>query len=529
MYWLLLSSVLFRISYSQITSTITQWQITNYYIEGLTTSVGDIDTDLTFTDTTTIILDAPVPTFLAPTGVRATSSDVSSENFENAAYTTLYLAATAIPGSQLAQIESYANSTLSDTEDNTHTSFVIEKVYTAPSSCKSQFTFTTTSDLNVPIGAETQLPTGTSTSTSPGVGIDDTWLTAYLAPGLALPVASGGADYVQSDYVDQCSEPGSVASYTPYSGGGTYSGDGGPRSGGGDDDDFDRDINCLGSLCPFWLIYIVVIIPVIGLLFIGGLFESYFWFSRLMRGQFALRGVPLMWVAISLWTLCCLRRKHPANQAFRPQLEKQWREMSTGKHISLWLSYGFRHRDPPELTRITGAQQAPGAVWAAYPNQPQQQPYYGPPPGGPGGFAPPMQQAAPPYYAQYPPWQASSPPPPGQPHPPQGYYPPPAQAPPYDKSMATATTTATANDTRGLSPPGGISPGPIAEASSGGSASDFRPPVSPMSAEGSQGHEYQEMQSNNAPGEGIGVANGGEHSAPEVMNVEPKNNTLHQG
>ena len=414
-------------------SIAAQWSITQYNIEVITTSTGRYATTITYTDTSTYRLYPPVsPT---PTG-SATSTSTSSDAVYDIEYTTLYLPASAVAASQLASLTASTTSTA-----YTYSSFVMDIVYTAPATCASKFAFTTSTSLYVPVGAATNLsPTRLVTSAS---GLGTTHVTGYL-PANAVTISSTrtNPDFVQRFYINSCSTPGGRYVASPSSG--TV------RSGG---DSYPNDysttyFDCLGSLCPYWLIYIVVIIPILAFLFLGGLIESYYWFTRLMKGQFALRGVPIMWVAISLWTLCCLRRHRSASPAQQPQLLKQWREMSTGTHIKLWLKYGFRHRDPPQLAQIIGKQPVV-PVWQSYPPPNYSQA----PPGAPGVGGPGMdgqqmqqqqqqQQGAPVYYQQPQSWQGAqvwSPYPPGQqpppnaqnPHgPPQpnGPYPPPTDS-----------------------------------------------------------------------------------------------------
>ena len=300
-----------------------QFNVIQYNIEVFTTSTGRYVTSLTYTDTTTIRITPPVPSSLVPSPT-PTSSSVSTDISYDVAYTTYYVPGDNIPKTLLSSYESWYSATNSE-----YTSFVMDITYTAPSSCPTRYEITTTTNLYIPLGAETNLsPTSTTSTLSGGT----TRVTAYLSQGAVTPTSTRD-DFVQSYYLNSCSKPPSYLTATRASGGSSPINTG-LRAGGGDDDysyDYYIGDSCIGSLCPFWLIYIVVIIPVLALLFLGGLIESYYWFSRLMKGQFALRGVPLLWVAISLWTLLCLRRHRAATPEKQPQLMKQWREMSTGK------------------------------------------------------------------------------------------------------------------------------------------------------------------------------------------------------
>ena len=409
-----------------------QWNIVQYNIVYMTVTTGDIDS-FTFTDTTTITLQPPVT---STPGGRPTSIDTSYDAEEDASYTTLYIPGSAVPSKEFASL---TTSTGYEYTTTPITEYYMDRVYTAPASCPTPFTFTTSSLVFIPEGAETNIsPTSATTTTSAVGGV---YVTAYLSPG-AVNITSTltSSDLVQSEYIASCTTPIAYVSGS-YAYPSSYSYNPNLHSGGDDYDyGYDDHFGCLGSLCPFWLIYIVVIIPVLAFLFFGGLIESYYWFTRLMKGQSALRGVPLMWVCISLWTLCCLRRHRAAHPEHQAALLKQWRDMSSGQHIKLWLSYGFRHRDPPQLTEIIGRQPVV-PVWQSYP--PQSYPSYGPPQGGvvgppPGGpptgpQQPQQWQAAPGWTPQngYSPYENKSPysPPVGSPPPQfQGYtYLPPQQ------------------------------------------------------------------------------------------------------
>ena len=394
----------------------TQWTVKSYAVETTYTETDDTFPTDTFSGTTTVYLTnlATTPT-VTPT---STTSDVSSSL--NVTYITYFYPPGAVPQAVLA------SATQTDTTDAfTVTDFYIPVEYTAPASCPSQFTYTSSTLINVPLGAETQLtPTSTTTSV---MNNGDVVETAYLSPNavpLETPPSTTDLDYKY--YVASCTNPATTASYNPASAsaynpyGPSYTG---LRSGGDDYDYGYSDVTCLGSLCPYWLIYIIIFCTLIPLLFILGLFESYFWFSRLMKGRYALRGVPIFWVFLSLWALCCLRTSQHAQPQEQAQLEKQWREMGTGTRLSLWFKYGFRHRNPPQVEALKSQTQQQQPMMQQGP--PGQQAYYyhpGQQPGQQQAYYPPAgQQQQQPYYP--PKGAAASPPPPGQ----QPYYPPPNQ------------------------------------------------------------------------------------------------------
>ncbi|MCJ1280139.1 hypothetical protein MMC21_007966 [Puttea exsequens] len=413
----------------------TQWTVISYAVQGTYTTDDEFEPGSSFTGTTTYYLTnpSPVPT-ASPYSV---TTDILS--LSNVTYITSYLAANAVPQAVLAA------ATASTTSSSfTVTDFFMPVEYTAPASCKPQFTYTSSTIINVPLGAETQV---TPTSTTASTLLDgDVIISAYLSPN-AVPLETplGTTGYIYSDYIASCSNPATTASY---SFGSSYPTNTGYHYySGGDDYDYYHDENCLGSLCPWWLIFIVVFCTLIPLLFIFGLFESYFWFSRFMKGRSAFRGVPFFWVAISLWTLICLRRAHAAAPQQQAALEKQWREMGTGQRMSLWFHYGFRHKNPPQVDAVMAMTPQQSMMYYA----PQgQQPYYGPPgqqpwyppnqtangyyppPGAAGSPPPAMQQqyAPPPQGQQQPPFYTPSPHPSTSPQPQQPYpYPPPQQQP----------------------------------------------------------------------------------------------------
>ncbi|MDI1486671.1 MAG: hypothetical protein OHK93_005931 [Ramalina farinacea] len=385
----------------------TQWTVKSYAIETTYTETDDTYPTDSYTGSTTVYLTnlATTPT-VTPT---STTSDVSSSS--NVTYITYFYPPGAVPQAVLA------SATQTSTINGfTVTEFYMPIEYTAPASCSSHFTYTSSTIVNVPLGAETQVtPTSTTTSL---LNNGDVYETAYLsANAVPLETPPSTTDFDYEYYVARCTNPATTSSYDPY--GPSYTG---LRS-GGDDYSYDySDGTCLGSLCPFWLIYIIIFCTLIPLLFILGLFESYFWFSRLMKGKYALRGVPIFWVLLSLWALCCLRTSQHAQPQEQAQLEKQWREMGTGTRLSLWFKYGFRHRNPPQIEALKSQTQQQQPMMQQGP--PGQQAYYyhpGQQPGQQQAYYPPVGQQQQPYYP--PQGAAGSPTPPGQ----QPYYPPPNQ------------------------------------------------------------------------------------------------------
>ena len=401
----------------------TKWTITSYVVQASYTTVYSDEPTETYSGTSFVYLTSVSP---KPTA-KPYSSTTSTYTYRDAKYITYYLPLGAVPQAVLA-------SATASSSGITIYDFYQDIVYTAPSSCPTQFTFSTTTLVHVPSGAEDQV-TPTSTITK-DLGDGDVAITGYLPSGaVPIPSASTTSDYYYSAYIARCSNPTSVGygyrtshTYPNYYPTSTY------RSGGGSSYDYSyyRD-DCLGSLCPYWLIYIIIFCTVIPLLFLAGLFESYFWFSRFMKGRNAFRGVPLFWACITLWLLICVRRKpHMGSNEQRQRLEKQWAEMGTGKRLRLWVKYGFRHKSPPEYENIANerppqpyySQQGPAAPPYSPSQQGQPPMGYAPPQGHPSmGY--PMSQGQPPM--GYPMPQGQQP----QGHVTHVYYPPPQPSSPY--------------------------------------------------------------------------------------------------
>ncbi|KAL8830055.1 MAG: hypothetical protein Q9191_001648 [Dirinaria sp. TL-2023a] len=352
----------------------TQWTVRSYAVLSSYVTRPSYDPTFAITDTTTIYLTSVSPT---PTA-SPYSSTVDVLDDLDVTYITYYLP----PGAVAQSVIASATRTHSII-DSPFTLFYMPIEYTAPASCPTPFTYTTSTNVFIPSGAESSVtPTAFSTDT---LEFSNTYVTAYLTPSaVSLQTPPATTDFIYSDYVASCSNPATTPTYnygytynpTETS---SYTGSGGGSYYGGYSF-YDDDSNCLGSLCPFWLIYIIIFCTLIPLLFILGIFESYFWFSRLMKGRFAFRGVPLFWVCISLWTLLCLRRSREARPEEQAQLEKEWRGLSTGRRLGLWMRYGFRHKNPPQLDALHAnqgpQQQQQQQQPMMYQSAPGQQPFY---------------------------------------------------------------------------------------------------------------------------------------------------------
>lgn len=311
------------------------------------------------------------------------------------------------------------SATTTSTTTSTYIYFSMPVTMTAPASCPTQFTVTTSASVDVPSQVTAQVtPTSTKAgTTSTGLYGDiyeyQTW---YLSSSAAPFTAT--SDYYYRYYIASCSTP--PAAYNT----------GSPRSGGGgsNSDDSDSSSRSRSRSCSYfyescytplrtWIIIIAAVIPG---LFVLGLLESWFWFRRLMMGKSALRFGTVCWVFISLWILCFTRMQDKRSPEDQKLLMENWKKMSTGAALKAWLKWGFRHAYPVPLlgqySKITVgivpaghplhpamAQAPPGFYPGApppgslqpVPGQPGQVYYYGPPPEGwvanpNGAFVPPQ-------------------------------------------------------------------------------------------------------------------------------------------
>lgn len=314
------------------------------------------------------------------------------------------------------------------------TTFYMPVTMTAPASCPTQFTVTTTASVSVPSIVRNQVkPTSTVNAgiTTRGSYYTYSVETWYLSAG-AAPFTST-EDFTYSYYIASCSTPPAARS----SGSGYYGG-GGSSS---DDDSNSSDYYCsrysysyyCSSGLKTWIIVIASVIPA---LFLLGFLESWFWFRRLMMGKSAMRFGTVSWVLISLWVLCFTRMQDARSTEDQKLLQEKWKNMRSGAAFKAWWKWGFRHAYPVEhLGQYS--KQTVGVVPVGEPLHPamaQAPPGFmpgPPPPGAPGQVY---------YYGPPPPGWVPTPD--GQGFmPPQGYvYPPPQQAGYYGGDLSKAAT-----------------------------------------------------------------------------------------
>jgi hypothetical protein len=371
-------------------STSMFWTYTSRYADfpsPTTVTRGSTITTRTYTDLRT------VKPHVTPTAVpRSTSTYAQYYNDLQLVYQ--YFPIGAVAESDLVPEYDYSASRTS-IETTSYISFSMPVVMTAPASCPTQFTVTTTASVSVPSMVYDQVTPSSTVggSVSTRVGGDVyTYATWYLSAG-AAPFTTT-SDYYYRYYIASCSKP-PISRATPTSG---------LRSGGDDDDD-SRYCSPYSYYCgtplKTWIIIIASVIPA---LFLLGFLESWFWFRRLMRGKSAMRFGTVCWVLISLWVLCFTRMQDARSKDDQKVLQENWKKMGSGAAFKAWMKWGFRHRYPVEYLgqfskQTVGvipegqpvhpamAQAPPGFVpgfapgGPPPPGAPGQVFYYGPPPG----------------------------------------------------------------------------------------------------------------------------------------------------
>ncbi|PYH96000.1 hypothetical protein BO71DRAFT_397508 [Aspergillus ellipticus CBS 707.79] len=254
-----------------------------------------------------------------------------------------------------------------DDDDEYHTTiFVVNITYTAPTGCSSQWTQTTTAEVDPPSEVEDLLPrTAVATSISVDnsqpfqptsytidiVYVDPTQLPSRSLASLSLynrPTSlytGAGCTYTGSDSADADSGSSGYYNGNGYGyGSGYYYGD--------DDDNWFTDPYYLGI--SYLAITLITLFGWIGLFLIFGFIEAWVRFRRLMMGWQTRRGLPFCWsltlLPISLLLLCFWRKGYRArSQADGEVLKKRWNAMGFGTKLRLFFVWGFRFKYPPML------------------------------------------------------------------------------------------------------------------------------------------------------------------------------------
>ena len=481
------------------------WTVTVQYMDWVSlqpyTYAGETTTyDYTYTRT---INPTITPTVTATYSTAYSSSGIDVEIHE------LYYPAGAVAESDLVSWTTYddyyTSSTATATTKSTYstTEYYMPVTMTAPASCPTVFTVATQTEISdIPSLVTGQLkPTSTEVSTSTGRSYVAEYATWYLSEGAAPFDSAYDQNYYY--YIASCTPP--PAQYTDSSR--TSSGSGGSSSSSGsDDDDSWTDYRaCYFGGCTSLKTWIIIIATVLPGIFLLGFLESWFWYTRLMKGKSAMRCGTICWIMLSLWVLCFTRMQDARSKEDQKLLQQKWKEMPAGQKFRNW-SWGFRRRYPvPLLGQFS--KQTVGIVPEDQPLHPAmaQAPagqvfYYGPPPPGapgwqqgPNGGAPgyPMpaqgypQQGA--YYAANVPKDGvvvGSSPAPGTATPPQApqpVYNPPTSPPPNAQLPPQPQQAAPSPAPRApvAAPPADVSEAPASEAREAPAAQATLPPQAP--------------------------------------------------
>lgn len=302
----------------------------------------------------------------------------------------LYYATGAVADSDLVSRTTrdyYASTTATTKETYSTTEYLMPVTMTAPTSCPTVFTVARQASITyIPSIVTDQLkPTSTEVSTSSGRSYDYEYATWYLTEG-AAPFTSTD-DYYYSYYIAYCTPP--PAQYTSSS---RTSGDDSSSSSGSDDDASWTDYRtCYFGGCTSLKTWVIIIATILPGIFLLGFLESWFWYTRLMKGKSAMRCGTVCWVLLSLWVLCFTRMQDARSKEDQKLLQQKWKEMPAGQKFKNW-SWGFKRRYPvPLLGQFS--KQTVGIVpegQPLYPAMAQAPPgqvfYYGPPPPGAPGW-----------------------------------------------------------------------------------------------------------------------------------------------
>lgn len=93
-----------------------------------------------------------------------------------------------------------------------------------------------------------------------------------------------------------------------------------------------------------------IVMTVVAGVLVLGLVQSVFSFSRLMKGEECWRGIPLLWVVLSLGLLGFLwGRARERNAADKTALKEKWQGIGLWRRFGLWLRWGLVRKYPVAL------------------------------------------------------------------------------------------------------------------------------------------------------------------------------------
>jgi hypothetical protein len=410
--------------YTSESYTSAFWTYTSRYAAMVSASpytrTNGIVTTYTQTDRRRTVKPTVVPT-ATPTSVSTYYSTYADLEIEYQ-----YFGLNAVAESDLVpEPDFYASTTRTSLSVSSTITFYMPVTMTAPASCPTPFTVTTTASVTVPsqvwslITPSSKVDGGVTTRGNYYAYSVQTW---YLSAGAAPFTTTSDVNWRY--YIRSCEVPPAARTSTARTSGTSNSGGGSSSSGNDDFADYDtcyRYSYYCGTPFRVWIIVIATVLPG---LFLLGFLESWFWFRRLMTGKSAMRVGTVCWVLISLWVMCFTRMQDARSKEDQVLLREKWKAMGSGAAFKAWMKWGFRRAYPVEhLGQFSSttvgvvpagqpvnpamAQTQNGFMPPPPPGAPGQVYYYGPPPPGwiptPDGqsFMPPQSYYAPqnPQYA----------------------------------------------------------------------------------------------------------------------------------
>ncbi|KAF7162858.1 hypothetical protein CNMCM5623_007980 [Aspergillus felis] len=248
-------------------------------------------------------------------------------------------------------------------DSNIITQYYVNMVYTAPTSCSSQWTLTTAVPVYVPNAIEDAL---LATSMSTSYYVDDsrpfqpttyTKALAFIDP-TQVPVSSLSS--LSNSYKPYtmyreygCYDSSVSSGSSSHSGSSSNSGSSYSYSDGSDSGSWLYDSSYYGGISPLGIL-LISLLGWFGVWLIIGLIENWFQFRRLMRGWQARRGFPISWCMLAPIVSCLLllfcRKGFQARTSEEAQvLKEKWEQMGFWRKVGLWLRWGFGFSYPPML------------------------------------------------------------------------------------------------------------------------------------------------------------------------------------
>jgi hypothetical protein len=342
--------------------TVSLYTYTNFYIESTQTYTS------TYTRNNIVTVKPSVTITATPISAYTTTSRSSyyddgqyvyGDESEDVVYIRRFYSPGAIAASDLT---SSTYDYYSSKKDYTSTYYYQTVEYTAPTSCPTPFTVTTTTAVSIPSQVTDQVSIKSAKTSISTYMYDDeadahtyTYVTAYLASTSHPSGAAASNNYIYRYYITDCinPSPSSTSSSARPTSTGSLTGNGG--SSGSDDSDnqfLNGTTSCAWSNCgsyPYWGIIIVTVLPAI---FLFGFLESYYWFTCLMSGKGALRVGTGSWILLCLPFIFLTRRIPGRDTPDQERLSAEWKEKSLGQRFALWRSWGLRYRYPVELLGV---------------------------------------------------------------------------------------------------------------------------------------------------------------------------------